>query len=178
MSKMIDSVNAFTQLIQETSETQNGPLARYQFAVKDVFDVKGFRIQAGNPDYFNQASVANMTAPSVSILQAAGAKLIGKTHTDELGGSLFGINSHYGTPINSNSPEHVPGGSSSGSAAAVSANLVNFALGGDTSGSVRAPASFCGVMVFDPLWAGFQQPGFCQFLVTWIQLGSLPGILM
>ena len=145
MSTIVDSVSAFTQLIDHPVEHQKGPLKGYLFAVKDVFDVKGLRTQAGNPDYFEQAGVADLTAPAVSILQDAGAKLVGKTHTDELGGSLFGLNEHYGPPINSNSPDRVPGGSSSGSAAAVAANLIDFSLGGDTSGSVRAPASFCGI---------------------------------
>jgi amidase len=159
MSAITDSVNAFTQLMNTPIEAQNGPLKGYQFAVKDVFEVKGFRIQAGNPDYFDQASVANMTAPAVAILESAGAKLVGKTHTDELGGSLFGVNEHYGTPINFHSPEHVPGGSSSGSAAAVSASLVNFALGADTSGSVRAPASFCGIYGFRPTFGKIPTTG-------------------
>lgn len=150
MSIIIDSVNAFTQLIDSPIESQRGPLKEYQFAVKDIFDIKGFRVQAGNPDYFHQASIAKITAPAISILQKAGARLVGKTHTDELGGSLFGINKHYGSPLNSHSPKHVPGGSSSGSAASVAANLVDFALGADTSGSVRAPASFCGIYGFRP----------------------------
>ena len=121
MSITIDSVNAFTQFINIPLELQNGSLKGYQFAVKDVFDVKGFQTQAGNPEYFDQASVATTTASAVAILQEAGAILIGKTHTDELGGSLFGLNEHYGSPLNFHSPERVPGGSSSGSAAAVSA---------------------------------------------------------
>jgi len=155
----MDSVNAFTQLINPPMEEQNGLLKGYQFAVKDVFDVKGFRIQAGNPEYFGQASIADITAPAVAILQDAGATLIGKTHTDELGGSLFGLNEHYGSPINSHSPERVPGGSSSGSAAAVAAKLVDFALGADTSGSVRAPASFCGIYGFRPTFGKIPPTG-------------------
>lgn len=158
MSTIIDSVNAFTQFIIPI-ETRKGPLKGYQFAVKDVFDVKGFRTQAGNPEYYDQASVAEETAPAIAILQEAGAELVGKTHTDELGGSLFGLNAHYGSPINSNSPERVPGGSSSGSAAAVSANLVDFALGADTSGSVRAPASFCGIYGFRPTFGRISTNG-------------------
>ena len=150
MSTLIDSVNAFTQVIDTPHKSHTGPLKGYQFAVKDVFDVQGFRTQAGNPDYFEQTSVADITALAVAMLQDAGATLVGKTHTDELGGSLFGLNVHYGAPRNSASPKHVPGGSSSGSAAAVSANLVDFALGADTSGSVRAPASFCGIYGFRP----------------------------
>ena len=144
------SVNAFTQLTPISDETRTGSLNMYRFAVKDIFDVKGFCIQAGNPYYFSQAPVAETTAPAITLLQDAGAQLIGKTHTDELGASLFGINKHYGTPLNSTSPDRVPGGSSSGSASAVAANLVDFALGGDTSGSVRAPASFCGIYGLRP----------------------------
>lgn len=159
MSIFIDSVNAFTQLMNSFSTTPLGSLKGYQFAVKDVFDVKGFRVQAGNPDYFNQVPLAKTTAPAVTLLQNAGAELVGKTHTDELGGSLFGLNHHYGPPLNSYSPERVPGGSSSGSAAAVSANLVDFALGADTSGSVRAPASFCGIYGFRPTLGNIETTG-------------------
>lgn len=159
MATIIDSVNAFTQLINAPLKAQKGALKGYQFAVKDVFDIKGFRIQAGNPQYFDQASIADMTASAVIALQDAGAKLVGKTHTDELGGSLFGVNEHYGAPLNSYSPECVPGGSSSGSAAAVAANLVDFALGGDTSGSVRAPASFCGIYGFRPTFGKISTTG-------------------
>ena len=159
MSTTIDSVNAFTQFINIPLEPQNGSLKGYQFAVKDVFDVKRFRTQAGNPEYFDQASVATTTASAVAILQEAGAILIGKTHTDELGGSLFGLNEHYGSPLNFHSPERVPGGSSSGSAAAVSASLVDFSLGADTSGSVRAPASFCGIYGFRPTFGRISTTG-------------------
>lgn len=150
MTKRIDSVNAFTQFVNFPPQAQSGPLTGYQFAVKDVFAVKGLRTQAGNPDYFKQAPIEDLTAPAITLLQEAGAQLMGKTHTDELGGSLFGINEHYGSPTNTNSPTRVPGGSSSGSAAAVAAGLVDFAIGADTSGSVRAPASFCGIYGFRP----------------------------
>ncbi len=150
MSTIIDSVNAFTQFIENSPRDCSGPLSSYRFAVKDVFEIKGLRVQAGNPEFYNQANVATETAPAVSLLENAGAELVGKTHTDELGGSLFGLNAHYGTPVNSNTPERVPGGSSSGSAAAVAGSLVDFSLGGDTSGSVRAPASFCGIYGFRP----------------------------
>ncbi len=159
MPFITDSVNAFTQLVDIPLEKQNGALKDYLFAVKDVFDIKGFRTQAGNPEYFDKMSIADTTAPAISILQNAGAKLVGKTHTDELGGSLFGLNEHYGSPINFSSPERVPGGSSSGSAAAVSANLVDFALGADTSGSVRAPASFCGIYGLRPTFGSISTVG-------------------
>ena len=76
--------------------------------------------------------------------------MVGKTHTDELTRGILGENAHYGTPINSKAPDRVPGGSSSGSAAAVSGGLVDFALGSDTGGSVRIPASFCGLYGLRP----------------------------
>jgi amidase len=86
----------------------------------------------------------------VQVLLDAGAELVGKTHTDELTYSLNGENAHYGTPVNVNAPGRIPGGSSSGSASAVAGGLVDFALGSDTGGSVRAPASFCGIYGMRP----------------------------
>ena len=80
----------------------------------------------------------------------AGATMVGKTHTDELTRGILGENAHYGTPINPKAKERVPGGSSSGSAAPVAGELVDFALGSDTGGSVRIPASFCGLYGLRP----------------------------
>jgi len=71
--------------------------------------------------------------------------MVGKTHTDEMAYSLNGENVHYGTPVNPRAPERIPGGSSSGSAAAVAGGLVDFALGTDCGGSVRLPAGYCGI---------------------------------
>jgi len=80
----------------------------------------------------------------------AGATLVGKTITDELAFSLVGENHHYGTPLNSAAPDRIPGGSSSGSAAAVAGGVVDFALGTDTGGSVRGPAALCGLYGIRP----------------------------
>ena len=85
-----------------------------------------------------------------SLLLSAGARMIGKTHTDELAYSLTGENAHYGTPVNVRAPDRIPGGSSNGSAAAVAAGLVDFALGTDCGGSVRVPASYCGILGMRP----------------------------
>ena len=76
--------------------------------------------------------------------------MVGKTHTDELAYSLTGQNVHYGTPINPAGPDRVPGGSSNGSAAAVAGGLVDFAIGTDCGGSVRLPASYCGILGMRP----------------------------
>lgn len=122
-----------------------GPLGGLSFAAKDLFDVAGTRSGWGNPDRLAEAPISRSTASALLPALAAGATLIGKTHTDELASGMFGENPHYGAPINPRAPDRVPGGSSSGSASAVAAGLCDFAFGTDTGGSVRVPASFCGL---------------------------------
>ena len=128
----------------------DGPLSDLTLAVKDLFDVAGMRTGGGNIDYLAKATIADSDSPAVALLRAAGAKIIGKTHTDEMAYSLFGRNAHYGTPTNPAAPDRVPGGSSSGSAVAVAGYLADIALGTDTGGSVRIPASFCGIFGMRP----------------------------
>ncbi|NBB81967.1 MAG: amidase [Alphaproteobacteria bacterium] len=123
----------------------DGPLAGLSFAAKDLYDIAGHKTGCGNPDWLATHDAATTTASTVSALLAAGARLVGKTQTDELAFSLNGENHFYGTPANPNAPGRIPGGSSSGSAAAVAGGLVDVALGTDTGGSVRGPASYCGV---------------------------------
>lgn len=129
---------------------EGGPLSGTRFAAKDLFDVAGTRTGAGNPDWLARAPVASDHCPAVRALLDAGADLWGKTVTDELAFSLSGTNVHYGTPPNPRAPGRIPGGSSSGSASAVAAGSVDFALGTDTGGSVRVPASYCGVFGLRP----------------------------
>ncbi|WP_312798543.1 amidase family protein, partial [Tianweitania sp.] len=151
MTDIQDGVNAFmpnTQVIVPNS--QNGPLSRLSFAVKDIYDVAGLPTGGGNPVKLAESQPAKITAPSVQLLLDAGARFAGKTQTDELTFSLMGQNAHYPEPVNSAAPDRVTGGSSSGSAAAVAAGLVDFALGSDTGGSIRAPASFCGLIGLRP----------------------------
>jgi amidase len=125
-----------------------GPLAGQSFAVKENIDVAGEVTTNGHPQWAATHPAARRNAAVVDRLLAAGARLVGKTHMDEMAYSLLGANPHYGTPINPAAPERHPGGSSSGSAVAVAAGLVSFALGTDTAGSCRAPAAFCGVFGF------------------------------
>ena len=127
-----------------------GPLAGLTFAVKDLFDVAGYPTGGGNPLLLALSGVKTTTAPTVQRLLDAGARFVGKTHTDELAFSMNGRNAHFGTPVNGGAPDRIPGGSSSGSAAAVSNRLCDFALGTDTGGSVRAPASHCGLFGIRP----------------------------
>ena len=123
----------------------SGPLAGLTFAAKDLFDVAGYPTGAGNPAWLATHPIPERSSPLVDTLLAAGATLVGKTLTDELAYSINGDNVHYGTPRNVRAPGRVPGGSSSGSAAAVAAGLCDFALGTDTGGSTRVPASYCGI---------------------------------
>jgi amidase len=123
-----------------------GPLAGLAFGLKDLFDVSGVPTGFGHPVWRSSHPVPQADSVVLTRLLAAGARLVGKTHCDELCYSLNGENPHYGTPVNSAAPDRLPGGSSSGSAAAVAAGLVPFAVGSDTGGSVRVPASYCGVI--------------------------------
>ena len=141
---MQDTVNAFVSMFT-LSGSDSGPAAGLTFGSKDLYDVAGHVTGCGNPDWAKTHAAAQSHAPPVAALLAGGATLVGKTHTDELAYSLMGVNAHYGTPVNTAAPDRVPGGSSSGSAAAVAAGLVDIGLGSDTGGSVRMPASFCGV---------------------------------
>lgn len=128
----------------------DGPLAGLRFAAKDIFDIAGHVTGCGNPDWARMHGAATATAPAVQKLIDAGATLVGKTITEELAFSLTGENAHYGAPLNVNAPGRTCGGSSSGSASAVAAGVVDFALGSDTAGSVRVPASFCGIYGLRP----------------------------
>ena len=127
-----------------------GPLSGLYFGVKDLFDVAGYPTGGGNPLLLALSGIKSTTAPTVQKLLNAGAALAGKTVTDELAFSMNGNNAHFGAPINGAAPERISGGSSSGSASAVSNQLCDFALGTDTGGSVRAPASHCGLYGIRP----------------------------
>jgi len=138
-----------------------GPLAGLTFAAKDIYDVAGARTGFGSPDWLRTHEPAARSAAAVQRLLDAGARLVGKTHTEEMAWSLTGENAHYGTPVNVNAPGRIPGGSSSGSAAAVAAGLVDFALGSDTGGSVRLPASYCGILGLRPTHGRISLEGVC-----------------
>jgi amidase len=127
-----------------------GPLAGLTFAAKDLFDVARHPTGGGNPDWARCNPVPDRHAWAVQTLLDAGADLIGKTVTDEVSLGILGENPFDGTPVNPRAPGHVPGGSSSGSAAAVAAGLCDTALGTDTGGSVRVPSSFCGLYGIRP----------------------------
>ena len=128
----------------------NGPLKGLCFAAKDNMDTAKEITGYGNPSWAATHPPAVAHAICIEQLRNAGASLRGKTHSDELAYGLLGVNAFYGSPENPKAPGHIPGGSSSGSASAVAAGLVDFALGTDTGGSVRVPASYCGLWGYRP----------------------------
>ncbi|SHO56866.1 amidase [Vibrio quintilis] len=129
-----------------------GVLSGTGFVFKDLFDVAGYTTGAGNPQWLATHQPAESTSPLISALLRHGAECTGRVQTDELAYSLNGQNIHYGTPENPAARDCLPGGSSSGSAVAVAAGECDFAIGTDTGGSVRVPASYCGVFGLRPTW--------------------------
>lgn len=164
MNKIVanDKLGAFCRHTHvEMKGAADGPLSGCTFAVKDIYDVAGQKTGFGSPDWLRTHDPAVSTAPAVQALLDAGADLVGKTLTDEMAWSLTGENAHYGTPVNVNAPGRIPGGSSSGSVSAVAAGVVDFAIGSDTGGSVRLPASFCGVIGLRPTHGRIPMAGVC-----------------
>ena len=127
-----------------------GPLAGLSVVVKDVIDVEGGVTGGGNPDWAAAHQPATESAAAVTALIGAGASLAGKGQCAELAFSLSGDNVHFGMPTNPAAPDRDPGGSTSGPASAVAGGLGTLGLGTDTLGSVRVPASYCGVYGFRP----------------------------
>lgn len=128
----------------------SGPLAGLTAVVKDMYDIDGERTGCGNPEWLSNHAPAMKTAGAVQRILDAGATVIGKTVCDEFFYSVSGANAHYGTPVNPRAPGRIPGGSSSGSASATASGICDFALGSDTGGSIRVPASFCGIFGLRP----------------------------
>jgi amidase len=154
-----DSVGAFmTRTIRGGGA---GPLGGLDWAAKDLFDLAGEVTGYGNPDWARTHAPAAASAVVVVALLHAGARLVGKTKTVELAFGMTGENVWYGTPRNPRASDRFPGGSSCGSAAAVAAGLVDFALGSDTGGSVRIPASYCGLFGIRPSHGAISLAGAC-----------------
>ncbi len=139
-------LNALLDLPTVNLPSGKGPLTGETLAVKDIFDVAGLVTGGGNPQKSSESPAATRTAAAVQGLLDAGARFVGKTQTDELAFSMMGQNAHFPPPVNPAAPDRVSGGSSSGSASAVAGGLATIATGSDTGGSIRAPASFCGLV--------------------------------
>jgi AtzE family amidohydrolase len=140
-----------------------GPLAGVPFAVKNLFDIKGLTTLAGSVIEADKRA-AGADAPLVARLRAAGAVLVGALNMDEYAYGFTTENSHYGPTRNPHDPARVSGGSSGGSAAAVAAGFVPLTLGSDTNGSIRVPASFCGVFGLKPTFGRLSRRGVTPFV--------------
>jgi amidase len=160
MTDAADAVRAFIPGLRcEREPLGMGRLDGLHFAVKDLIDVAGVPTGFGHPDWARTHPVPVATAPLVTALLQAGGTLVGKTITQELAYGLTGENVWHGTPQNPRAPDRFPGGSSSGSAAAVAGGLVDFAIGTDTAGSVRIPASYCGLLGIRPSFGAVSLAG-------------------
>lgn len=155
----------------ERPATGNGALNGVRLGVKDLIDIAGAVTGGGNPDWAASHGPALHDAPCVAALRRAGARVVGKTISDELAFSLEGENAHYGTPRHPRDPDRLPGGSSSGSAAAVAWAEVDLALGTDTGGSVRVPAAFCGVAAMRPTHGRIPLDGVLPFAPSYDTVG-------
>ncbi|WP_460157175.1 amidase [Pseudomonas sp. S2_H10] len=127
-------------------------------AIKDSIDIAGHPTRSGSRA-FADAPAATKNAEVVDAILDAGWQIVGKTNLHELAFGVTGINDLTGTPINPQAPDRVPGGSSSGSAAAVAAGLADIAIGTDTGGSVRVPAACCGVAGLKPTYGRVSRVG-------------------
>jgi amidase len=163
------------------TETGDGPLAGLRVVVKDVINVAGSVTGGGNPDWAAAHTPANASAATVSALTGAGASLAGKGQCAELAFSLSGDNVHFGMPTNPAAPDRDPGGSTSGPASAVAGGLCELGLGTDTLGSIRVPASYCGVYGFRPTHGRIPTEGVMPLAQSFDTVGLLaadPGHLI
>jgi len=153
----------------------SGVLDGLSFAVKDNIDIAGYKTSYGSNAWKESHPACYYNALCVEQLLGAGATCLGKTVSDEFTYSLDGENYYFGTPINPAAPDRVPGGSSSGSASAVACGLVDFSLGTDSAGSIRVPASLCGVYGMRPTMHRISEAGVLPFVPSSSTVGALAG---
>ncbi len=159
--------------ILDLAPVRSGPLDGLRFTVKDNIDIAGHRTSFGSPAWRDAHPAPVHNALCVDQLLAAGAHCVGKTVADEFTYSLDGESQFFGTPRNAKAPDRVPGGSSSGSAASVANGLAEFSIGTDSGGSVRVPASLCGVWGMRPSLHRISEAGVLPFMPSVSTVGVL-----
>jgi aspartyl-tRNA(Asn)/glutamyl-tRNA(Gln) amidotransferase subunit A len=175
-------LNAFTAVLadrardkaaaMDASGAKSGPLAGVPFAVKNLIDVAGLPTLAGSKINRDHSPAAS-DAPLVARLEAAGAILVGALNMGEYAYDFTGENAHDGNCRNPHDTQRMAGGSSSGSGSAVGGGLVPLALGSDTNGSIRVPASFCGAFGLKPTYGRLSRAGSFPFVSSLDHLGPL-----
>lgn len=177
LARIADSpLNAFTAILADRATqraaTARGPLAGLPFAAKNLFDIEGLATRAGS--LINRdREPATQDATLIKRLEAAGAILVGALNMGEYAYDFTGENVHDGHCRNPHDPDRMSGGSSSGSGAAVGGNLVPLALGSDTNGSIRVPASLCGVFGLKPTYGRLSRAGTFPFVNSLDHVGPL-----
>lgn len=167
-----DPFNALVETL-DLPPLKGGPLSGMRFTVKDNIDIAGHRTSYGSPAWRDTHPAPVQNALCVDQLMAAGAHCVGKAIADEFTYSLDGENPFFGTPRNARAPGRIPGGSSSGSAASVANGLADFSIGTDSGGSVRVPASLCGIWGMRPSLHRISEAGVLPFMPSVSTVGIL-----
>lgn len=151
----------------------NGPLDGLSFTVKDNIDIAGQKTSYGSPAWRDQHPAPKHNALCVDQLLAAGGRCKGKVVADEFTYSLDGESQFFGTPRNAKAPDRIPGGSSSGSAASVANGVADFSICTDSGGSIRVPASFCGIWGMRPSLHRISEAGVLPFMPSVSTVGAV-----
>lgn len=157
--------------LEKNDTLKNKPLYGKIVAVKSNINVKGYKISCASKTL--EKYVGTYDATVVKKLRSQGALIVGMTNMDEFAGGSSGETSYFGPTKNPAAMDRIPGGSSSGSAAAVAADLCDMAIGSDTGGSIRNPASHCGIVGFKPSYGVVSRQGLCDLAMSFDQIGPL-----
>lgn len=169
----LHNVDDISSVVNETQTTISDALLEVRVSVKDLFAIKGFKTGAGFPSWLAQAPDEQYNAKAVELLLQHGARLTYKTQLDEMAYSLVGNNSHHGVSVNPRDSLRTSGGSSSGSAVSVALGESDLSLTTDTAGSIRVPASYCGLFGMRPTFGAISAKG----LVPLAPRFDTPGLL-